>query len=112
MSQLVAIDEPLIRLSPPEGRPIATADRLDSHVGGAACNVAVAAAGLGIDAAVAASVGDGPLADRVETTLRAHGVRPHLRRDPHSRGGGRRGGGAGGVSSIHTDAATRAHASV
>lgn len=87
MSQLVAIGEPLIRLSPPEGRPIATADRLDSHVGGAACNVAVAAAGLGVDAAVAASVGAGPLADRIETTLRAHGVRPHLRRDPDGRVG-------------------------
>jgi 2-dehydro-3-deoxygluconokinase len=87
MSQLVAIGEPLIRLSPPAGRPIATADRLDSHVGGAACNVAVAAAGLGVDAAVTASVGDGPLADRIETTLRANGVRPHLRRDPDGRVG-------------------------
>jgi Sugar kinases, ribokinase family len=87
MSQLVAIGEPLIRLSPPAGRPIATADRLDSHVGGAACNVAVAAAGLGVDAAVAASVGAGPLADRIAATLRVHDVRPHLHRDPDGRVG-------------------------
>jgi 2-dehydro-3-deoxygluconokinase len=87
MTRFIAIGEPLIRLSPPAGVAIGEAHRLEMHVGGAACNVAIAAAGLGADATLAAAVGDGPLCDRIERTLRAHRVRPRLRRDADGRVG-------------------------
>ncbi|PSQ05232.1 2-keto-3-deoxygluconate kinase [Halobacteriales archaeon QS_6_71_20] len=76
MTDLVTFGETMLRLSPPEGTRLETADRLDARVGGAESNVAVAGASLGLDAAWLSKLPDSPLGRRVVRALRSHGVDP------------------------------------
>ncbi len=74
MSSLVTFGETMLRFAPPDGERIETADTFSVHVGGAASNVAVAAARLGVSAAWLSKLVDSPLGRRVQRTLQSHGV--------------------------------------
>jgi 2-dehydro-3-deoxygluconokinase len=76
MPDLATFGEGLLRLTPPDDTPLELADRLDVHVGGAANNVAVAGARLGLDATWLSKLADTPQAHRVTGHLRRHGVEP------------------------------------
>jgi len=76
MSDLATFGEALLRLSPPDDTPVELADSFQVHVGGAANNVAVAAACLGLDATWLSKLVDAPQARRVTGELRRHGVDP------------------------------------
>jgi 2-dehydro-3-deoxygluconokinase len=75
VTDIVTVGEALLRLSPPRGDRLVTADGFDAHVGGAEANVAVAAAGLGAETAWLSRLPDSPLGRRVVRELHAHGVR-------------------------------------
>lgn len=75
MADIVTLGEALLRLSPPQGDRLRTADSFDVHVGGAEANVAVAAAGLGTETAWLSRLPESPLGRRVVRELHAHGVR-------------------------------------
>jgi 2-dehydro-3-deoxygluconokinase len=75
MTDLVTFGESLLRLSPPPGERLTTADRFDTHVGGPESNVAVAAAQLGSEAVWLSKLPDTPVARRVVAGVRTHGVR-------------------------------------
>ncbi len=53
-------------------------------IGGGGANSAAAAAALGARVSLVGKVGGDPLGRRLEEALRRHGVRPFLRKDPHS----------------------------
>ncbi|QLG63438.1 bifunctional 2-dehydro-3-deoxygluconokinase/2-dehydro-3-deoxygalactonokinase [Halorarum salinum] len=74
MTDLVTFGETMLRLSPPEGVRLETAQRFDVRVGGAESNVAVAAAALGLDAAWLSKLPRSPLGRRVVHELRGYGV--------------------------------------
>ncbi len=76
MADLITFGETMLRLSPPAGSRLETADSLDAQVGGAESNVAVAATCLGVEAAWLSKLPDSPLGRRVVGALRAHGVDP------------------------------------
>lgn len=76
MSDLATFGEGLVRLSPPDDTPLAQADTYDAYVGGAANNVAVAAASLGLEAAWLSKLAAVPQARHVAGELRRHGVDP------------------------------------
>ncbi len=78
MTELVTVGETMLRLSVPPGERLARANRLDVHVGGAESNVAVTAAGLGVDSVWVSKVADSPLGHRVTTELRGRGVEPRV----------------------------------
>ena len=75
VTQLVTFGETMLRLSPPKGERLETADQFDAGIGGAESNVAVAAAQLGVDAVWLSKLPDSPLGRRVARELRGHGVR-------------------------------------
>ncbi|MFB6303330.1 MAG: sugar kinase [Haloferacaceae archaeon] len=75
MTDLVTFGESLLRLSPPAGERLTTADRFDAYVGGPESNVAVAAAQLGAEAVWLSKLPDTPLGRRVVAGIRTHGVR-------------------------------------
>lgn len=75
MTDLVTFGEAVLRLSPPRGQRLATADRFDAFVGGNECSVAVTAAQLGTATAWLSKLPNGPLGRRVVRELRGHGVR-------------------------------------
>ncbi|MEF8779286.1 MAG: bifunctional 2-dehydro-3-deoxygluconokinase/2-dehydro-3-deoxygalactonokinase [Haloferacaceae archaeon] len=75
MTELVTFGETMLRLSPPPGERLETADRFDAGAGGAESNVAAAAAQLGTDAVWLSKLPDSPLGRRVARELRGHGVR-------------------------------------
>jgi 2-dehydro-3-deoxygluconokinase len=74
--ELVTFGETMLRLSPPSGDRIETADQLNVHVGGAESNVAVAASNLGVDATWISKLPAGPPGRRVVRALRAADVEP------------------------------------
>jgi len=76
MPDLATFGEALLRLSPPDDTPVELADTLQVHVGGAANNVAVAAARLGLDATWLSKLADVPQSHRVTGELRRHGIEP------------------------------------
>lgn len=75
MTDIVTVGEALLRLSPPQGDRLVTASEFDAYVGGAEANAAVAAAGVGAEAAWLSRLPDSPLGRRVVRELHAHGVR-------------------------------------
>ncbi|WP_226021364.1 bifunctional 2-dehydro-3-deoxygluconokinase/2-dehydro-3-deoxygalactonokinase [Halomicrobium salinisoli] len=74
MTDLVTFGETMLRLSPPHGERIETADQYDVHVAGAESNVATAAQRLGLDAAWTSKLPDSPPGRKVANELRGHGV--------------------------------------
>jgi len=74
MPELVTFGETMLRLSPPAGERIESADRLDCRTAGAESNVAIAAARLGTDAAWLSKLPDSVLGQRVASDIRSHGV--------------------------------------
>jgi 2-dehydro-3-deoxygluconokinase len=76
VTDLVTFGETMLRLSPPRGERLETADALDVQAGGAESNVAVGAARLGADAVWLSKLPDSPPGRRVANELRSHGVRP------------------------------------
>jgi len=74
MTSLVTFGETMLRLSPPGGERLETADEFEVHVAGAESNVAVAAQRLGVDATWASKLPDSPVGQRVVNELRGHGV--------------------------------------
>jgi 2-dehydro-3-deoxygluconokinase len=84
---LVTFGEGLLRLSPPEGERIETADELEFRVAGAESNVAIAAQRLGVDAAWLSKLPDSALGDRVRSQIRQHGVDPRVFRSADGRQG-------------------------
>ncbi len=75
MTDLVTFGETMLRLSPPRGERLETAETFDVQAGGAESNVAVGAARLGADAVWLSKLPDSPLGRRVVSELRSHGVR-------------------------------------
>ncbi|MEZ3163789.1 bifunctional 2-dehydro-3-deoxygluconokinase/2-dehydro-3-deoxygalactonokinase [Halorubrum sp. RMP-47] len=76
VTDLVTFGETMLRLSPPRGERLETADSLDVQAGGAESNVAVGAARLGADAVWLSKLPDSPPGRRVTSELRSHGVEP------------------------------------
>ncbi|WP_135826849.1 bifunctional 2-dehydro-3-deoxygluconokinase/2-dehydro-3-deoxygalactonokinase [Halorussus ruber] len=74
MTDLVTFGETMLRLSPPDGERLETADDLEFRSAGAESNVAVAASRLGADATWTSKLPDSPLGRRVVTELRQYGV--------------------------------------
>jgi len=74
MPELVTFGETLLRLSPPAGERIESADRFECRTAGAESNVAIAAARLGTDAAWLSKLPDSVLGRRVAGDVRSHGV--------------------------------------
>jgi 2-dehydro-3-deoxygluconokinase len=72
---LVTFGETMLRLSPPRGDRLETAETFDVQAGGAESNVAVGAARLGVDAVWLSKLPESPLGRRVVSELRSHGVR-------------------------------------
>jgi 2-dehydro-3-deoxygluconokinase len=87
VSDLVTFGEAMLRLSPPRGRRLSRADRLDVAVGGAESNVAAAAAALGADATWLSALPRSPLGERVLHALRGEGVDPEVVRTDDGRVG-------------------------
>ena len=71
---VVALGEPLLRLSPPPGRTLETASTMQLYVGGSELNTLVGLARLGHATALLSRLPDNPLGRRIERTLRAEGV--------------------------------------
>ena len=76
MAELVTFGETMLRLSPPAGQRLETEGGFDAQVGGAESNVAVAAAGLGVEATWLSKLPANPLGRRVVRVLRGHGITP------------------------------------
>ncbi|USZ69437.1 sugar kinase [Halorussus salilacus] len=74
MTDLVTFGETMLRLSPPQGERLETADDLELRAAGAESNVAVAAARLGAEAVWTSKLPDSPPGRRVVAGLRQHGV--------------------------------------
>ena len=74
MTEIVTFGETMLRLSPPDGERLETADDLEFRSAGAESNVAVASARLGADATWVSKLPDSPLGRRVVSGLRRHGV--------------------------------------
>ncbi|WP_418284232.1 bifunctional 2-dehydro-3-deoxygluconokinase/2-dehydro-3-deoxygalactonokinase [Halorubrum sp. DTA46] len=75
VTDLVTFGETMLRLSPPRGDRLETAETFDVQAGGAESNVAVGAARLGADAVWLSKLPESPLGRRVVGELRSHGVR-------------------------------------
>ena len=75
MTGLVTFGETMLRLSPPRGDRLETAETFEVQAGGAESNVAVGAARLGVDAVWLSKLPESPLGRRVVSELRSHGVR-------------------------------------
>ncbi len=75
MTDLVTFGETMLRLTPPRGDRLETADSFGVQAGGAESNVAVGAARLGADAVWLSKLPESPLGRRIVGELRSHGVR-------------------------------------
>lgn len=78
MTELVTFGETPLRLSAPDHRRLAGADRVDLHVDGEESNVAVAAACLDADATWVSKLPDTPVGRRIPADLRRHGIDTHV----------------------------------
>jgi 2-dehydro-3-deoxygluconokinase len=79
MPELVTFGETTLRLTPPEHRRLARADRVDLYVDGVESNVAVAASCLGVDPTWITKLPDSPAARRISSEVRRHGVETVVR---------------------------------
>ncbi|EMA65144.1 PfkB domain protein [Halorubrum aidingense JCM 13560] len=75
VTDLVTFGETMLRLSPPRGDRLETAEAFDVQAGGAESNVAAGAARLGADAVWLSKLPESPLGRRIVGELRSHGVR-------------------------------------
>jgi 2-dehydro-3-deoxygluconokinase len=83
VARIVGIGEPLAVFTATQAAPLRMNATFTVNVGGAECNLAVAAARLGHDTAVLAKVGDDPLGEAIRIGLRGEGVDvTGLRTDP------------------------------
>jgi 2-dehydro-3-deoxygluconokinase len=80
MADLVTFGESMLRLSTPGDDRLERADRLAVHVAGAESNVAVAAQRLGVDTLWTSKLPESPVARRLTTPLRSHGVEVEVAR--------------------------------
>jgi 2-dehydro-3-deoxygluconokinase len=78
MTDLVTFGETMLRLSPPRGERLERTRSLDTAIGGAESNVAIAAARLGCEATWLSKLPASPLGRRVTGALRGHGVEPAI----------------------------------
>jgi 2-dehydro-3-deoxygluconokinase len=76
MPDLVAFGETMLRLSPPRGQRLEQTQSLNTAIGGAESNVAVAAARLGCEAVWMSKLPASPLGRRITGELQSHGVQP------------------------------------
>jgi 2-dehydro-3-deoxygluconokinase len=72
--RLIAVGETMVMITPAHAEPLATANELRLHVGGAESNVAMHAAALGIPCAWVSAVGDDALGERVRREVAQRGV--------------------------------------
>lgn len=72
--RLIAVGETMAMITPASAEPLATANELRLHVGGAESNVAMHAAALGIPCAWVSAVGDDALGERVRREVAERGV--------------------------------------
>ncbi|GAB3806506.1 sugar kinase [Humibacter antri] len=72
--RLIAVGETMAMITPAHAEPLATANELRLHVGGAESNVAMHAAALGIRSAWVSAVGDDALGERVRREVAERGV--------------------------------------
>ncbi len=71
---LISLGEPLLRLSPPEFRPIRATDSFDVRIVGSQLNVSANCARLGMQTAFLTKLPDSPLGELVLDNCRAYGV--------------------------------------
>jgi 2-dehydro-3-deoxygluconokinase len=74
MKRIVCLGEILLRLGAPGHEPLLRSPRLETSIGGAEANVAIALAGLGLDSALVSTLPANPLGDACLGELRRHGV--------------------------------------
>ena len=74
MKRIVCLGEVLLRLGAPGHEPLLRSPRLETSIGGAEANVAIALANLGLDAALVSTLPANPLGDACLGELRRHGV--------------------------------------
>jgi len=84
---LATFGETMLRLTPPRGDRVATADDFSVHVGGAESNVAAVASSLGLETAWLSKLPDSPPGDRVVAGVRERGVEPVVVRADEGRQG-------------------------
>lgn len=73
-ARLIALGETMVMITPARAEPLATADDLRLHVGGAESNVASNVAAVGIGSAWVSAVGDDVLGERVRRVVAGRGV--------------------------------------
>lgn len=78
MSDITAVGETMLRLSPQSGERLETATALDFKTAGAESNVAIAAQRLGAESQWISKLPDSPLGRRVRNEIRQHGVTPTI----------------------------------
>ncbi|ELZ98053.1 phosphofructokinase / 2-keto-3-deoxygluconate kinase (KDG kinase) [Haloferax mucosum ATCC BAA-1512] len=77
-TDLVTFGETMLRLSPPRGNRLETAETLRFSTAGAESNVAIAASRLGADTVWLSKLPSTALGRRVVTDVRRHGVTPEI----------------------------------
>jgi 2-dehydro-3-deoxygluconokinase len=75
---LITFGDTALRLSPPAGDRLATADRFDAYATGPASDAAVAARHTGVETTHATVLPDSPLGRRAANELRAHDLDVHV----------------------------------
>lgn len=75
---LTTFGDTALRLSPPAGDRLETADRFDAYATGPACDAAVAARHAGVETTHATALPDTPLGRRAANELRAHDIDVHV----------------------------------
>lgn len=84
---LATFGETMLRLSPPSGERLETANSLNFRTAGAESNVAIAATRLGVSSVWFSKLPDSPLGRRVTNEVRQHGVEPRVEWDDGTRQG-------------------------
>lgn len=84
---LATFGETMLRLSPPSGERLETANSLNFRTAGAESNVAIAATRLGVSSVWLSKLPDSPLGRRVTNEVRQHGVEPRIEWDNEARQG-------------------------
>lgn len=85
---VVALGEPLLRLSPPSDQTLETATTMHVYVGGSEVNTLVGLARLGHTTSLLSRLPDNPLGRHIERTLHAEGTETrHVVRSPSGRVG-------------------------
>ena len=74
MKRIVCLGEILLRLGAPGHEPLLRSPRLETSIGGAEANVAIALANLGLDTALVSTLPANALGDACLGELRRHGV--------------------------------------